>query len=106
FKKAPVGAGPYRFVAFNPGIELTLEANEHYWRKVPSVKRLVLKAVPDETTRLAMLKRGEADIVYLLQSALAEEAQRTPGLTLRPTPLVSTHWLALLPPAECKPPLR
>src|SRR5215470_11438828 len=61
FKKAPVGAGPYRFVAFNPGIELTLEANEHYWRKVPSVKRLVLKAVPDETTRLAMLKRGEAD---------------------------------------------
>ena len=96
FKKAPVGAGPYRFVAFNPGIELTLEANEHYWRKVPSVKRLVLKAVPDETTRLAMLKRGEADIVYLLQSALAEEAQRTPGLTLRPTPIVSTHWLVFL----------
>jgi len=96
FKKAPVGAGPYRFVAFNPGIELTLEANEHYWRKVPSVKRLVLKAVPDESTRLAMLKRGEADIVYLLQSALAEEAQRTPGLTLRPTPIVSTHWLVFL----------
>jgi peptide/nickel transport system substrate-binding protein len=96
FKKAPVGAGPYRFVTFNPGIELTLEANEHYWRKVPSVKRLVLKAVPDESTRLAMLKRGEADIVYLLQSALAEEAQRTPGLTLRPTPIVSTHWLVFL----------
>jgi peptide/nickel transport system substrate-binding protein len=96
FKKAPVGAGPYRFVAFNPGIELALEANEQYWRKVPSVKRLVLKAVPDETTRLAMLKRGEADIVYLLQSALAEEAQRTPGLTLRPTPIVSTHWLVFL----------
>ena len=96
FRKAPVGAGPYRFVAFNPGVELTLEANEHYWRKVPSVKRLVLKAVPDESTRLAMLKRGEADIVYLLQSALAEEAQRTPGLTLRPTPIVSTHWLVFL----------
>jgi peptide/nickel transport system substrate-binding protein len=88
FKKAPVGAGPYRFVSFTPGIELVLEAHEQYWRKVPSVKRLVLKAVPDETTRLAMLKRGEADVVYLLQSALAEEAQRTPGLTLKPTPIV------------------
>ena len=28
FKKAPVGAGPYRFVSFTPGIELVLEANE------------------------------------------------------------------------------
>jgi len=55
-----------------------------------------LKAVPDETTRLAMLKRGEADVVYLLQSALAEEAQRTAGLTLKPTPIVSTHWLVFL----------
>ena len=96
FKKAPIGAGPYKFVSFNPGIELVLEANEQYWRKAPSVKRLVLKAVPDEATRLAMLKRGEADIVYLLQSELAEEVRRTAGLTLRPTPIVSTHWLVFL----------
>jgi peptide/nickel transport system substrate-binding protein len=96
FKRAPVGAGPYRFVSFNPGVELVLEANESYWRKSPSVKRLVLRSIPDEATRLAMLKRGEADVVYLLQSALAEEARRTAGLTLRPTPIVSTHWLAFL----------
>ena len=96
FKKAPVGAGPYKFVSFNPGIELVLEANEQYWRKAPSVKRLVLKAVPDEATRLAMLKRGEADVVYLLQSELAEDVRRTAGLTLRPTPIVSTHWLVFL----------
>jgi peptide/nickel transport system substrate-binding protein len=93
FKKAPVGAGPYRFVSFTPGVELVLEAHEQYWRKVPSVKRLVLKAIPDESTRLAMLKRGEADVVYLLQAELAEEVRRTAGLTLRPTPIVSTHWL-------------
>ena len=36
FKKAPVGAGPYRFVAFTPGVELVLEAFEPYWRKVPA----------------------------------------------------------------------
>ena len=96
FKRAPIGAGPYRFASFNPGVELVLDANEQYWRKIPSVKRLVLKAVPDEATRLAMLKRGEADIVYLLQSELAEETRRTAGLTLRPTPIVSTHWLVFL----------
>ena len=93
FKKLPMGAGPYRFVSFTPGVELVLEANEHYWRKVPSVKRLVFKVTPDESTRLAMLKRGEADVIYLLQGELAEEVRRTPALTLRPTPIVSTHWL-------------
>jgi peptide/nickel transport system substrate-binding protein len=104
FKKAPIGAGPYRFVSFNPGIELVLEAHEPYWRKVPGVKRLVFKAVTDETTRLAMLKRGEADVVYLLQSELAEEARRTSGLTLRPTPIVSTHWLVFLDQWDSKSP--
>jgi len=96
FKKAPVGAGPYRFVSFNPGVELVLDAHETYWRKSPGIKRLVLKAVPDEATRLAMLKRGEADVVYLLQAELAEEVRRTSGLTLRPTPIVSTHWIVFV----------
>ena len=41
FKKAPVGAGPYRVINVVPGIEMTLEAFEGYWRKVPRVKRLV-----------------------------------------------------------------
>src|SRR5437773_5860988 len=42
YKKAPIGAGPYKFVSFTPGVELVFEAFEGYWRKVPSVKRLVL----------------------------------------------------------------
>ena len=31
-------AGPYRFVAFKPGVELTVEAFDGYWRKVPRRK--------------------------------------------------------------------
>src|SRR5882762_3989233 len=93
FKKHPIGAGPYRFVSFNPGVELVLEAVEGYWRKTPSVKQVVFKAIPDIATRLAMLKRGETDIAYAITGELGEEVQRTPGLTLRPTPFVSTHWL-------------
>ena len=58
FKKAPVGAGPYKFVSFVPGVELVMEAFEGYWRRVPTVKRLVWKVIPDEATRLAALKRG------------------------------------------------
>jgi peptide/nickel transport system substrate-binding protein len=82
FKKAPIGAGPYRFVSFTPGVELVLEAFEGYWRKAPSVKRLVFKSVPDETTRAAALKRGEVDVAYFLTGPVAEEVRRTPGLKL------------------------
>ena len=93
FKKAPIGAGPYRFVAFNPGIELTLEAYEGYWRKTPAVKRLVLRSIPDESTRLVVLKRAEVDVAYGLRGPDAEEVRRSPGLTLRITLPTVSQWL-------------
>jgi peptide/nickel transport system substrate-binding protein len=96
FKKAPVGAGPYKFVSFTPGVELVLEAFEGYWRKTPSVKRLVFKVITDESTRLAALKRAEVDVVYSIRGELAEELQRTPGLTLKPTVIQAPQWVSML----------
>jgi peptide/nickel transport system substrate-binding protein len=93
FKKSPIGAGPYRFVSFKPGVELVLEAVDHYWRKQPSVRRLVFKVIADESTRFAALKRGEVDIVYSVRGALAENLRRTAGLRLVPTVASGTYWL-------------
>jgi peptide/nickel transport system substrate-binding protein len=93
FKRAPVGAGPYKFVSFTPGQELVLEAFGQYWRKTPNVRRLVLRSIPDESTRLAALKRGEVDIVYSIRAELAEELQRTKGLTLKPAVNIGMYWL-------------
>ena len=44
FRRRPSAPGPYKFVSFNPGVELVLEAFDGYWRKAPEVKRLVFKA--------------------------------------------------------------
>jgi peptide/nickel transport system substrate-binding protein len=96
YKKAPIGAGPYKFVSFTPGVEMVFEAFEQYWRKAPAVKRLVFKVIPDETTRLAALKRGEVDIVYSIRGELAEELQRTPGLALKPTVIQAPQWISML----------
>jgi peptide/nickel transport system substrate-binding protein len=93
FKKAPIDAGPYKFVSFTPGVELVLEAFDQYWRKAPSVKRLVFKSIPEETTRLAALQRGEVDIVYSIRGELAEELRRTPSLTLKPVVPPAPFWL-------------
>jgi peptide/nickel transport system substrate-binding protein len=96
FKKAPIGAGPYRFVSFTPGIELVLEAFDGYWRKTPAVKRLVLKSLPEETTRAAALKRGEVDIAYLFSGPVAEDIRRTPGFRLvAPNQSNGVFWLDL-----------
>jgi peptide/nickel transport system substrate-binding protein len=93
FKKAPVGAGPYKFVSFTPGIELVLEAFEGYWRKIPSVKRIVMRSVPDESTRLAALKHGEIDIAYSIRGELASELQTTPGLSMKSVVLQAPNWV-------------
>ena len=93
FKKAPVGAGPYKVVSFTPGVELVMEAFEGYWRKAPHVKRLVFKSLPEETTRAAALKKGEVDIVYLLSGPVAEDVKRTPGLRLVAASPPGVFWL-------------
>jgi peptide/nickel transport system substrate-binding protein len=96
YKKAPIGAGPYKFVSFVPGQELVLEAFESYWRKTPNVKRLVFRVIPDESTRLAALKRGEIDIAYSIRGELAEELQRTKGLTLKATVISGTAFISFV----------
>src|SRR5438034_727344 len=73
FRKHPIGAGPYKFVSHMPGVEVVLEAYTGYWRRVPNVKRLIMKSVPEGTTRVAMLKKGEADIAYALDGQEAED---------------------------------
>jgi peptide/nickel transport system substrate-binding protein len=82
FRKHPIGLGPYKFVSHTPGVELVLEAVENYWRKAPHVKRMILKSVPDPTTRMAMLKKGEVDVAYDLDAPSAEDVKRDAKLKL------------------------
>jgi peptide/nickel transport system substrate-binding protein len=104
YKEHPIGAGPYKFVSHKPGVELVLEAFEAYWRKVPRIKRIIMKVAPDESTRLAMLKNGEADIAYLMVGAIGEEVKRDPRLRLIPSGGQSVQWICLHDEADPKSP--
>ncbi len=92
----PIGLGPYKFVSHTPGIELVMEAVETYWRKVPHIKRLVFKSVPEGTTRLAMLKNGEVDVAYDLEAMAAEEVKRDPKLKLAFSGGIGSFYLDFL----------
>jgi len=93
FKRQPVGLGPYRFVRMTPGVELVLDANEQYWRKKPSIKTVVIKGIPDRTTRLAMLKTGEADLAYLMIGVEGATVKADPKLRMAKVIASATWWL-------------
>ena len=93
FRKHPIGAGPYKFVSHTPGVEVVLEAYTGYWRHAPYVKRLVLKSVPEGTTRLAMLKTGETDIAVALDGPEGIEVRRDPRLQLVASRHASIFWI-------------
>ena len=63
FAKNPVGTGPFKFVQWQPGAQVVLEANPSYWGGAPSLSQLIIKPVPDSATALASLQSGELDMV-------------------------------------------
>jgi peptide/nickel transport system substrate-binding protein len=93
FKKHPIGAGPYKFVSTKPGIEVVLEANTGYWRRVPNVKTLVMRSVPEATTRALMLRTGEADMAFALDGPDAEGLQKEPGIQIVASKHASIFWI-------------
>jgi peptide/nickel transport system substrate-binding protein len=92
FKKHPIGAGPYKFVSTQPGIEVVLEAFPDYWRRVPNVKTLVMRSVPEATTRALMVRTGEADIAYAVDGPDAEGLQKA-GIKIVATKHASIFWI-------------
>ena len=59
-----VGTGPYKLVDFVRDEYAVFEANEHYWGKAPAIKRIRVKVIPDNQTRILALEKGEIDLIY------------------------------------------
>ncbi len=59
----PMGSGPWMFKEWKKDDHITLVANPNYWRGRPQIDTLIWGAVPETSTRLAMLQTGAADIV-------------------------------------------
>jgi peptide/nickel transport system substrate-binding protein len=93
FKKHPIGAGPYKFVSHKPGVEIVLEAYTGYWRKVPVVKTVIMKSVPEATTRAVMLKSGEIDMGFVLDGPDAEGIKADSRFQVVSSKHASIFWI-------------
>ncbi len=82
FRDHPVGTGPFKFVEWVKGDHITVEANKDYWGGAPAVDQVVFKFVLEPSTRVAMLKAGEVDLITNIPSDVVAELAATPGLKI------------------------
>jgi len=63
FGQSPIGTGPFKFVEWIKDDRVVLEANPDYFRGAPGVDRLVFRAVPEDSSRVAELLTGGVDLM-------------------------------------------
>ena len=97
FVQKPIGAGPYKLVSQEPGTRLDFEAFEGYYKPV-HVKNLTMISVPEAATRVAMLDRGDADLIYFITGDLLPGVMKDPKIML--APVVSGNWWVEFPGFE------
>ncbi len=59
----PIGAGPMKFVEWNRGAEIVLEANPGYWAGAPKIKNVTLKLIPDNSARAQAFEAGDLNVI-------------------------------------------
>ncbi|WP_409344297.1 glutathione ABC transporter substrate-binding protein [Paenibacillus sp. MBLB4367] len=80
--KNPIGTGPFKFQSWTPGQEMVLVKNDGYWGEKPKVDKVQYKVVPEDTTRVAMVEAGEAQIADQLPVTELNRVQSSSTLAL------------------------
>jgi peptide/nickel transport system substrate-binding protein len=92
FKERPLGAGPFKFVSQQAGVEMVFEAWGEYWRKAPGVKTIIVKGIRDPSSRLAGLQTGALDLAYGMTGRVLKTVMKDPNLRWDPN-FTGPWWL-------------
>jgi peptide/nickel transport system substrate-binding protein len=82
--QAPIGSGPFKFVSYEPGSSVELEANTTYFGEGPYLERLIYSIIPDANTQVQALLNGEVDFVDGIPSAQVATLEATEGFKIAP----------------------
>ena len=95
FNQHPVGAGPYKFVSWELGGDVVLEAFEDYYKGAPAVKRIIFRTIPEALNRCIALETGEADLAYDLTISDLESLEGNDKITTLTTPSNTVWYLGM-----------
>jgi peptide/nickel transport system substrate-binding protein len=87
FEKAPVGSGPYKVEQFERNAFLKLSAHEGYWGGAPAFKSVVIKFVPDASSRVAEIESGKSQVAFDMSYEEYDRLKEKPGLKGVTTPI-------------------
>ena len=65
----PVGTGPYKFVDYQKGVSIKMDANADYFGGAPKIGHLAYKIIPDANTAIQSLNNGELDVLGVMPPA-------------------------------------
>jgi peptide/nickel transport system substrate-binding protein len=82
FARQPIGTGAYHVTQFVPDDHVTMEANPAYWRGKPAIDKVVWRAIPESTARVAALMAGEVQLIEGVPVELAPTLSTNPDLNL------------------------
>jgi peptide/nickel transport system substrate-binding protein len=71
------GTGPYRLVSWVKDGDLVMEANQQYWGGAPAFERVIVRTVPEASTRVSALMSGQADIAVAVPAEQGEIVNRS-----------------------------
>jgi peptide/nickel transport system substrate-binding protein len=74
------GFGPYQITSWEPGKQIVMEANPNFWEGPLPIKKIIWLVVPESSSRVALLKAGEVDIVEGLAPEEIESLSGEPGV--------------------------
>jgi len=80
--KRPVGTGPFKFESYTEDQEVVLTSFDEYFEGAPSIKRLAVRIIPDNSTRESELTKGSVDLAINadFDPVTVETLQKTSGL--------------------------
>ena len=91
----PMGTGPYKFVSWGDGEKIEFVAFDDYFEGRPKIDKLIIRAITENSSRLAALETGEIDIAYSVAPVDTGVIEKNKNLELISAPTTSTEYMTL-----------